>query len=138
MTTSAQQSPQTKSTQQPRRRTRPGPRPGAGRRLLVALGAGTLATGLVVGAAQVGGAASDTRAPAPDTIVKVTGNADGGFGIQHYDGSTQFPPTTSEAMAQCQEYPKKIGRVRCRKEVKVWYRDLADLKQAIKYARRAG
>ena len=112
----------TTSTQhRPAHQTRPGPR-----------------TGLVVGAAQATESARDTRAPAPDTIVRVTGNADGGFGIQHYDGSTQFPPTTSEAMAECQEYPKKIGRVRCRKEVKVWYRDLADLKQAIKYARRAG
>ncbi len=116
----------------------PGPRAGAGRRLVLALGAGVVSTGPVVGAAQATESARDTRAPAPDTIVRVTGNADGGFGIQHYDGSTQFPPTTSEAMAECQEYPKKIGRVRCRKEVKVWYRDLADLKQAIKYARRAG
>lgn len=128
----------TTSTPQTQHQTRPGPRAGAGRRLLLALGAGVVSTGLVVGAAQATGAARDTRAPAPDTIVRVTGNADGGFGIQHYDGSTQFPPTTSEAMAECQEYPKKIGRVRCRKEVKVWYRDLADLKQAIKYARRAG
>lgn len=128
----------TTSTPQTQHQTRPGPRAGAGRRLLLALGAGVVSTGLVVGAAQATGAARDTRAPAPDTIVRVTGNADGGFGIQHYDGSTQFPPTMSEAMAECQEYPKKIGRVRCRKEVKVWYRDLADLKQAIKYARRAG
>jgi hypothetical protein len=128
----------TTSTAQTPHQTRPGPRAGAGRRLLLALGAGVVSTGLVVGAAQATGAARDTRAPAPDTIVRVTGNADGGFGIQHYDGSTQFPPTMSEAMAECQEYPKKIGRVRCRKEVKVWYRDLADLKQAIKYARRAG
>lgn len=128
----------TTSTAQTPHQTRPGPRAGSGRRLLLALGAGVVSTGLVVGAAQATGAARDTRAPAPDTIVRVTGNADGGFGIQHYDGSTQFPPTMSEAMAECQEYPKKIGRVRCRKEVKVWYRDLADLKQAIKYARRAG
>ena len=129
----------TTSTQhRPAHQTRPGPRAGAGRRLVVALGAGAVCTGLVVGAAQATESARDTRAPAPDTIVRVTGNADGGFGIQHYDGSTQFPPTTSEAMAECQEYPKKIGRVRCRKEVKVWYRDLAALKQAIKYARRAG
>lgn len=128
----------TTSTAQAPHQTRPGPRAGSGRRLLLALGAGVVSTGLVVGAAQATGAARDTRAPAPDTIVRVTGNADGGFGIQHYDGSTQFPPTMSEAMAECQEYPKKIGRVRCRKEVKVWYRDLADLKQAIKYARRAG
>ncbi|ANH36855.1 hypothetical protein I601_0403 [Nocardioides dokdonensis FR1436] len=130
MTSTTQQDPT-------RRESRP-LRPGAGRRLLLALGAGASATVLVVGAAQVSGAAPDTKAPAPDTIVKVTGNADSGFGIAHYDGSTQFPPTTSEAMAECQEYPKKIGRVRCRKETQVWYRDLADLKQAIKYARRAG
>ena len=53
-------------------------------RLLVALAAALVA--VLVTAASVG-AAPDAKAPAPDTIVKVTGNASEGFGIEHYDGS---------------------------------------------------
>ena len=60
-----------------------------------------------------------------------------GFGIEHYDGSSTFPPTHSEAMAECQEYSAKVGRIRCRVEVKTWYRDLVDTKRAIKHARRS-
>lgn len=91
---------------------------------------------LLVTAAS-GGAAPDAKAPAPDTIVKVTGNASEGFGIEYYDGSSAFPPTDSEAMAECQEYTAKVGRIRCRVEVKTWYRDLVDTKRAIKHARRS-
>lgn len=91
---------------------------------------------LLVTAAS-GGAAPDAKAPAPDTIVKVTGNASEGFGIEYYDGSSAFPPTDSEAMAECQEYAAKVGRVRCRVEVRTWYRDLVDTKRAIKFARRS-
>lgn len=87
--------------------------------------------------AASGGAAPDAKAPAPDTIVKVTGNASEGFGIEYYDGSSAFPPTDSEALAECQEYTAKVGRIRCRVEVKTWYRDLVDTKRAIKFARRS-
>ena len=101
--------------------------------------AGVLAAALVallVTAASVG-AAPDAKAPAPETIVKVTGNASEGFGIEHYDGSSTFPPTHSEAMAECQEYSAKVGRIRCRVEVKTWYRDLVATKRALKYAHRS-
>jgi hypothetical protein len=91
---------------------------------------------LLVTAASVG-AAPDAKAPAPETIVKVTGNASEGFGIEHYDGSSTFPPTHSEAMAECQEYSAKVGRIRCRVEVKTWYRDLVATKRALKYAHRS-
>ncbi len=101
--------------------------------------------GLAVSAALVavlvtaasGGAAPDAKAPAPTTIVKVTGNASEGFGIEYYDGSSAFPPTDSEALAECQEYTAKVGRIRCRVEVKTWYRDLVETKRAIKHARRS-
>lgn len=92
-------------------------------------------TALLVLAAS-GGAAPEAKAPAPDTIVKVTGNPAEGFGIEYYDGSSAFPPTDSESMAECQEYSAKVGRVRCRVEVRTWYRDLTATKRAIKYARR--
>lgn len=87
--------------------------------------------------AASGGAAPDAKAPAPDTVVKVTGNASEGFGIEYYDGSSAFPPTDSKALAECQEYTAKVGRIRCRVEVKTWYRDLVDTKRAIKFARRS-
>lgn len=72
--------------------------------------------------------------PAGDTIVEVTGDAANGFEIHHYDGSAQFPPTDSEAAAECAEYDTRIARVRCRTEVRTWYRDLADLQQALDWA----
>ena len=71
--------------------------------------------------------------PPGDTIVRVTGNAEQGFGIQHYDGSAEFPPTDSEARAECSEYDTQVARVRCRTEVRVWYSALGDLKRSINY-----
>lgn len=94
----------------------------------------TLATVLVTAATS--GAAPEAKAPAPDTIVKVTGNAAEGFGIEYFDGSSQFPPTDSEAMAECQEYSARVGRIRCRVQVKTWYADLVATKRALKYAQR--
>jgi hypothetical protein len=72
--------------------------------------------------------------PAGDTIVDVTGDAANGFEIEYYDGSGLYPPTDSEARAECGEYDKRIDRVRCRVEVRTWYRDLADLQQALDWA----
>ncbi len=74
--------------------------------------------------------------PPHDTIVKVTGNAHDGFGIHHYDGSALYPPTDSEARAECLEYDTRLERVRCRTEVTTWYADLADLKTALRWANR--
>jgi hypothetical protein len=98
--------------------------------LVAAVAAALLATGAV-------GAAADGRAPAPDTIVRITGNPAEGFGIEHYDGSSTFPPTNTEALAECREYPAAVGRARCRVKVKTWYRDLVETKKALRYARRA-
>ena len=50
----------------------------------------------------------------PDTIVAVEGDAANGFGIHYYDGSARFPPTDSEARAECGEYDTYRARVRCR------------------------
>ncbi|MCM3696829.1 hypothetical protein [Microbacterium oleivorans] len=72
--------------------------------------------------------------PAPDTVVAVTGDAANGFEISYYDGSADFPPTDSEALAECGEYDTRIERVRCRTEVRTWYRDLAVLRDALDWA----
>ena len=79
-------------------------------------------------------AVADGEAPPGDTIVEVRGDAANGFEIQHYDGTSLYPPTDSEARAECGEYDTRIERVRCRVEVRTWYRDLADLQQALDWA----
>lgn len=76
--------------------------------------------------------------PPDDTITRVTGNRDDGFTVERYDGSVLHPPTLSEALAECAEYDTRVGRVRCRVEVRTWYRDLGDIKRAIRLARRDG
>ena len=94
---------------------------------------------LVAGSVQTALALSGERwVPPDDTIVRVTGNAEEGFGIQHHDGTSVFPPTLSEALAECGEYDTKWARVRCRTQVRTWYRDLADIKDALRLARQAG
>lgn len=74
------------------------------------------------------------KPPPPDTIVEVTGTARDGFSIRHYDGSEEFPPTLSEANAECGEYDARVDRVRCRTEVRTWYRDLAAMRRALRWA----
>ena len=105
------------------------------RRHVVAVAAAVAA--LVVGGVQTALALTgETWVPPDDTIVRVTGNAEEGFGIEHYDGTSLFPPTDSEARAECGEYDAGVARVRCRTEVRTWYRDLADIKDALRLARQ--
>jgi hypothetical protein len=65
----------------------------------------------------------------------VTGDAATGFGIQRLDGSAVFPPTDSEARAECGEYDRRWQRARCRTGVRVHYRDLAELQRSLRWAR---
>lgn len=99
--------------------------------LATLLGALLLGVALLAGST---GAAGAGREPAPDTIVAVDGDKAHGFTIHFYDGSALFPPTASEARAECREPVTRVARVRCRTEVRVWYRDLGDLKQALAHA----
>ena len=104
---------------------------------LLALLAACLAGVVITLTVQPGTAAPPRWTPPPDTIVSVEGTAEDGFGIHFYDGSALFPPTDSEARAECEEYATRVAVVRCRTEVRVWYRDLAQLQQALRYARRS-
>jgi hypothetical protein len=101
---------------------------------LIALTA--LLAGLLCTPALASASATDrVSEPAPKTIVQVEGDKANGFGIHYYDGTSIYPPTDSEAYAECGEYDRYADRVRCRTEVRVWYRDLRDLKRSIAYAR---
>lgn len=95
--------------------------------------------GVVVPLVLVGGAAyaGTGWTPPDDTITRVGGNRDDGFTIEHYDGSMLHPPTLSEAVAECGEYDTRVDRVRCRVEVRTWYRDLGDTKRALRLARQS-
>jgi len=94
---------------------------------------------VLVPLALAGGAAyaGTCWTPPDDTITRVSGNRDDGFTIEHYDGSVLHPPTLSEAIAECGEYATRVDRVRCRVEVRTWYRDLGDTKRALRLARRS-
>ena len=105
-------------------------------RLAAALAAAVV---IVVGAVGLVGAGASGAVKAPadfpgDTIIEVTGDKANGFGIEHLDGSGTFPPTDSEARAECSEYDTQVARVRCRAEVRTWYADLGDLQLALDYA----
>jgi len=76
--------------------------------------------------------------PPDDTIVDIEGDAANGFTIRHYDGSSLFPPTDSEARAECAEHASRLDRVRCRVEVRTWYRDLAATQVALRWAHASG
>jgi len=90
--------------------------------------------GLGVGTADLATAdPPPSDVPHPKTIVEVTGDRANGFGIHRYDGSAEFPPTSSEARAECSEYDTRVDRVRCRTETRVWYTALGELKRSIDY-----
>lgn len=73
--------------------------------------------------------------PAPTTIVAVEGDAELGFTIHRYDGSTLSPPTLSETTAECTEYDTAVQVAVCEAEARTWFRDLADLQAALAWAR---
>lgn len=105
----------------------------------LAAGCSALALALGLGAAGLASADEASRSaperPAPErpVIVEVTGDAANGFGITYAGGDSIFPPTDSEARAECLEYDTGIARVRCRVEVRTWYRDLGDLQRSLAY-----
>ena len=105
-------------------------------RLLVLL-ASCLAGVVITLTVQPGTAVAPQWTPPPDTIVRVVGTAEEGFGIHFYDGSALFPPTDSEARAECAEFRRQIARTRCWTEARTWYRDLAALKQALRLAHQS-
>jgi len=96
----------------------------------------TVVAAVVVLLGVVGGVAvaAGGEEPDPATIVRVEGDAANGFGIHRLDGTATFPPTDSEARAECNEYDRFGQRVRCRTQVRVWYRDLRELQRSLEWA----
>lgn len=90
---------------------------------------------LTTSGAEAGATRREPAPPPSDTIVLIEGDAANGFGIKRYDGRWLYPPTDSEALAECGEYDTRIARVRCRVKVRTWYRDLAAMQQTISYYR---
>lgn len=101
--------------------------------LVVGISCG-IGLGLTVGAGHAETRAPEGWQPPPKTIVAVHGNKADGFSIHHYDGTWLFPPTDSEAAAECSAYDTRVRRVRCHTEVDIWYRDLGRLRRALRYA----
>ena len=105
--------------------------------LLLALLAASLTAslGATDGAAARGRPPAPRWEPPPDTIVAVDGDADLGFTIHRYDGSTLSPPTLSETTAECTEHDTAVRVAVCQTEAETWFRDLADLQAALAWAR---
>lgn len=97
-----------------------------------------LLLGLTAGVGHADPRAPESWQPPPKTIVAVEGDKANGFAIHHYDGSATFPPTDSEAAAECSAYDPRVKRVRCKVQVRTWYRDLGRLKRALRFAHSAG
>lgn len=95
---------------------------------------GVAGTGAAGTAGTPGTAGAERAWPPPHTIVEVTGDAENGFSIHRYDGSSQHPPTLSEASAECGEYDTEVAVAVCDAEVATWYRDLAELQLALAWA----
>lgn len=96
---------------------------------------GTTLVGAATAGVQAGPGTARAWTPPADTIVEVTGDAANGFSIRRFDGSTLHPPTDSEAAAECSEYDTEVQVAVCNAEVETWYRDLADLQVALRWAR---
>lgn len=71
--------------------------------------------------------------PHPKTIVDVTGDAVHGFIVRHYDGTVDTPPAREQARAACREKTTEVLRTVCRQEVRIWHRDLADMRRSLNY-----
>ncbi len=111
-------------------------------RLIVRLLAGVAAVAAVgLGVTDLA-RADDARPTAParerPVIVEVSGDADNGFALTYDDGARLYPPTDSEALAECSEYVVRVARVRCRARFRTWYRDLGDLQRSLAHVRAEG
>ena len=106
--------------------------------VLVLLGV-VLAGGFTAGALAAGGADGvQHRGPKRPVIIEVEGDAANGFGIYYSDGTSWYPPTDSETMAECAEYDTRRARIRCRVKNRTWFKDLAQMKRSLAWVRAHG
>ena len=104
---------------------------------LLALLASCLAGVVVTMTVQPGTAAAPRWTPPPDTIVRVVGTAEEGFAIHFHDGSRPLPAHRQRGAGGVRRVRRQTARTRCWTEVRTWYRDLADLKQALRLAHQS-
>lgn len=98
-------------------------------------------TGLLGGAAVP----APERPPRPagstlpgHTIVAVEGDAENGFGITRLDGGTEYPPTLSESVAECEEHDDATQVAVCVAEVRTRYAGLADVQLSLRWSQERG
>lgn len=89
---------------------------------------------LVLLALAQSGTAGAPQAP-PRTIVEISGNTDRGFRVERLDGSVRFTPTWSETRTECEEYHRRVARVRCKARERATYRGFAAVRDALRHAR---
>lgn len=97
--------------------------------------AAVAAAAVVLGVSGGAALAHGVPSPSAGTITRVEGTRSSGFHVRYYDGSAAILPALEKAVAECQEYHRRLERIRCRVRVRTWYRDLGDTKRAIRYAR---
>jgi hypothetical protein len=103
-------------------------------RAALGAGLGTTASMLILVAGSAG-ADEVGWVPRDDTVTAVTGSRGSGFHVTYFGRPDAYLPTQSESVAECGEYHREVRRVRCRVEVRTWYRDPAGTRRAIRYAR---
>lgn len=85
----------------------------------------------VLGSALIGGSA--VGHDGHDYITSVSGSSRYGYAIHWKYGDTEFLPTRSEVIAECEAYGKRWRRARCKGNVNGRYRTLRHLKIALRH-----
>ena len=103
----------------------------------------TLCVGLALGAAasltMVPSSADEPSVwtPPAKTVVAVAGDAENGFEVHHYDGSSISVPTWPRAKWECLGHYTRIRRAQCSAEIRVRYAALDQLQVALRHAYQA-
>ena len=70
----------------------------------------------------------------PLWIKRITGSQDNGFHIVWSDGTHEYTPTRSEAIAECGEYDTRVRREACRAGTRTQYRWMGLTKRSLTHA----
>lgn len=70
----------------------------------------------------------------PLWIKRITGSQENGFHVVWSDGTHEYTPTRSEAIAECGEYDTRVRREACRASTRTQYRWMALTKRSLTHA----